>query len=222
MQRPRPRCGQPSPRLRHMSGPTRTEQRGQHSREQVLNAAETLMAARGYHSTSIADIIRESGVPSSSIYWHFQSKAGVLAAVMERGAHAFFTGISAAKPGADTDPRSSLEHVFVTSLEAVRANPSFLTLFLDFLLHFEDEPAVQERVISVRRAAKETVHHHIMASYAVYGEQRAARIADRVAPLTLAMFDGIFIALESQDGSDLDQAAVDAAAALDKLAESIP
>lgn len=204
-----------------MSGRNRTEQRGEQSREHVLNAAEALMSARGYRSTSMAEIIRESGVPSSSIYWHFQSKAGVLAAVMERGAHAFFTGISAAEPGADTEPRTALEHVFRASLKAVKENPSFLTLFLNFLLHFDDEPAVQEQVVAVRHAATETVHRHIRASYAVYGPERAGRIADRIAPLTLAMFDGIFIALEARDDTDTDQAAADAAAALDSLAESI-
>lgn len=205
-----------------MPGPTRTEQRGEHSREQVLNAAEELMSARGYRATSIAEIIRESGVPSSSIYWHFQSKAGVLAAVMERGAETFFSGISAADPGPDADPRSALEHVFRTSLKAVQENPRFLTLFLAFVLHVEDEPAVQKQVALVRRAARETVHRHIKASYAVHGDQRAERIADRVAPLALAMFDGIFVAIESADSTDTDRVASDAAHALDSLANSIP
>ena len=48
------------------------------------------MAARGYSGTSVSDIARESGLPASSIYWHFASKTGVLTAVMERGAARFF------------------------------------------------------------------------------------------------------------------------------------
>ena len=51
------------------------------------------MATSGYAATSISDIRRACGLPPSSIYWHFGSKEGVLAAVMERGAERFFAAI---------------------------------------------------------------------------------------------------------------------------------
>jgi len=51
------------------------------------------MATRGYAATSINDIRKACGLPPSSIYWHFGSKEGVLAAVMARGADRFFAAI---------------------------------------------------------------------------------------------------------------------------------
>ena len=196
--------------------------RGQHTREEVLRVAEAMMATRGYWSTSMAELIRESGVPSSSIYWHFTSKSGLLAAVMERGASAFFASIAAANPGPDQqDPRAALEHMLRQSAVAVADNPSFLALSINLLLHCEEEPTVQAQVSGVRRRAMELIRTHLTASYASYGQERADRIALRVAPLALAFFDGLFVSLQSSDGIDLDQALTDIATALHQVAEGI-
>jgi AcrR family transcriptional regulator len=73
--------------------PTKRQQQGEQSRELILDATERLMATRGYAATSISDIRNACGLPPSSIYWHFGSKEGVLAAVMERGADRFFAAI---------------------------------------------------------------------------------------------------------------------------------
>src|SRR5687768_185324 len=63
---------------------------GARSREEILDAAERLMGAHGYAATSISALAKASGLPPSSIYWHFGSKSGLLGAVMERGAWRFF------------------------------------------------------------------------------------------------------------------------------------
>src|SRR5215212_8700604 len=79
---------------------TKKQQQGVASRELILDATERLMATKGYAATSISDIRNACGLPPSSIYWHFGSKEGVLAAVMERGADRFFAAIPASE-GAD-------------------------------------------------------------------------------------------------------------------------
>src|ERR1700754_1186855 len=73
--------------------PTKKQQQGEQSRELILDVTERLMATRGYAATSISDIRKACGLPPSSIYWHFGSKEGLLAAVMERGADRFFAAI---------------------------------------------------------------------------------------------------------------------------------
>lgn len=69
------------------------QQQGERSRESILDATERLMATKGYAATSISDIRDACGLAPSSIYWHFGSKEGVLAAMMERGAQRFFAAI---------------------------------------------------------------------------------------------------------------------------------
>jgi AcrR family transcriptional regulator len=199
-----------------------TQARGVQARADILRAAEELMAAKGYWSTTMADLIRLSGVPSSSIYWHFTSKSGVLAAVMAQGAAAFFEGIIAAgQTAGQLPPRESLERMLRQSATAVAENPSFLTLYISFLLHQEQEPAVLEHVAEVRQQALEVIRTHLAQSYSPYGAERAQRIADRVAPLAIAMFDGLFISQQSSDQINMDVALSDVATALHGVAEGI-
>ncbi|MGQ9571868.1 MAG: TetR/AcrR family transcriptional regulator [Dehalococcoidia bacterium] len=47
---------------------------GQDSRERLLRAALKLFASRGYHNTSVADIVEESGCPRGLLYYYFSSK----------------------------------------------------------------------------------------------------------------------------------------------------
>ena len=53
-------------------------------RERILASAAELIAERGYHAVSMADIGDASGVVGPAIYRHFDSKGGLLAALFER------------------------------------------------------------------------------------------------------------------------------------------
>jgi TetR/AcrR family transcriptional repressor of nem operon len=55
----------------------------QDSRQRILQAALRLFARRGYHGTSITDIITESGCGKGSIFHHFPSKKALGHAVLE-------------------------------------------------------------------------------------------------------------------------------------------
>lgn len=52
-------------------------------RENVLSAARTEFAARGYAATSVRDIVARAGVTAPTLYHHFGSKAGVYGAVVD-------------------------------------------------------------------------------------------------------------------------------------------
>jgi AcrR family transcriptional regulator len=52
------------------------------ARAAVLEAAERLFDTRGYDPVSVAELIDASGVSNGSIYHHFGSKEGVLAALV--------------------------------------------------------------------------------------------------------------------------------------------
>ena len=53
------------------------------TRERILFAAMKLFAEKGYLSTSVADILREAGAHSGSLYHFFPTKQGVLTAALE-------------------------------------------------------------------------------------------------------------------------------------------
>ncbi|YCK37885.1 TetR/AcrR family transcriptional regulator [Actinomadura sp. ATCC 39365] len=64
--------------------------RGRRSRQEILDAAARVMSVRGYAGTSISTLVKETGLPKSAFYHHFESKAGLLSAVMAQGARGFF------------------------------------------------------------------------------------------------------------------------------------
>ncbi len=51
-------------------------------REQILQAAIICFSRKGYHLTTMDDIVAESGMSKGSLYWHFKSKKDILLAVM--------------------------------------------------------------------------------------------------------------------------------------------
>jgi len=57
------------------------ERLGRETRERVMDVAAGLLLRDSVSAMSIADLVRLSATPASSIYWHFGSKEGLVAAV---------------------------------------------------------------------------------------------------------------------------------------------
>ncbi|HEY7139834.1 MAG TPA: TetR family transcriptional regulator C-terminal domain-containing protein [Methylomirabilota bacterium] len=53
-------------------------------KEQILEVATRLMAVRGYHRTSLDDVLRESGAGKGNFYHHFRSKEELGYAILDR------------------------------------------------------------------------------------------------------------------------------------------
>lgn len=61
----------------------------QTNREYVVATAAELFLRRGIANTSMDDVVRESGVAKSNIYYHFKSKDSLLAAVVDHQVQIF-------------------------------------------------------------------------------------------------------------------------------------
>lgn len=178
--------------------PTKKQLQGAQSREQILDATEKLMGTRGYAATSISDIRKACGLPASSIYWHFGSKDGVLAAVMERGAHRYFAAIPA---------EATAEQQLDAVVEQQSQHPDFLRLFLLLSLERSDDPAVAQVVRRVRDTAIERFRDAIAQLLpATVPQRKADRVLDELAALAVAMSDGIFLAVHLEpETTDVNQ-----------------
>jgi AcrR family transcriptional regulator len=53
-------------------------------REKILQAAAELVARRGYHAVSLADIGAAAGIVGSGVYRHFTSKSAILVALLDQ------------------------------------------------------------------------------------------------------------------------------------------
>jgi TetR/AcrR family transcriptional regulator, transcriptional repressor for nem operon len=54
------------------------------TRDQILDAAAKLIHLRGYHGTSLDDVLRESGVGKGNFYYYFRSKEDLGFAIIDR------------------------------------------------------------------------------------------------------------------------------------------
>jgi AcrR family transcriptional regulator len=166
--------------------PTKKQQQGEQSRELILDATERLMATRGYAATSINDIRKACGLPPSSIYWHFGSKEGVLAAVMERGAERYFAAIPT---------EAEFERQLAAVIELQEQHPEFLRLFLLLSLERSHDPAVTEVLRRVRDQAITRFRDAIaqlLPDDAPPAKTR--RVVTELAAIATALSDGIFLA----------------------------
>ena len=70
----------------------RDQERKQHTREGLLDAAERVFALRGYHPTQVTDIVSEAAVGQGTFYRHFGSKRALLDELFERLASGLLAG----------------------------------------------------------------------------------------------------------------------------------
>lgn len=63
--------------------------KGAATRDQILDAAARLIHLRGYHNTSLDDVLRESGVGKGNFYYYFKSKESLGFAIIDRAVQGF-------------------------------------------------------------------------------------------------------------------------------------
>lgn len=69
------------------------------TREAIMDAATELFAARGVTSTSIDDIAAAAGIAKGSIYYNYESKAGLVEAIMARNSRLLGDALAEATRG---------------------------------------------------------------------------------------------------------------------------
>jgi AcrR family transcriptional regulator len=57
--------------------------KGERRRRQLMDEAARLFAERGYHTTSVADVVDGVGVGKGVFYWYFESKEALFLALLE-------------------------------------------------------------------------------------------------------------------------------------------
>ncbi|MFE7467426.1 TetR/AcrR family transcriptional regulator [Streptomyces sp. NPDC057499] len=202
--------------------------RGRRSRDEILEVASHLMAERGYAATTLSELSRESGLPKSAVYHHFRSKGGLLCAVMERGAYAFFRDMARAQenPPRQGSVRERLGWYLRRTGEVFLANPDFLRLHLILVMNAEAakdaEAAEIDRILErVRRDGRARMNRMIAESFAEYGPKVAQSVADRLDYFAIAGFDGAFVAWRADPSRSMTEAMELLTDAVAALGESI-
>lgn len=127
------------------AGMPRTQQ-GTQSRERILQAALDLIGERGYAATSVDALCKRAKIMKTALYWHFGSKEGLLAALLDRVSEEWIDEIRQHVDAGGT-PIERLDRALASLRSLIEARPRHLRLVLSVLLELgETDPRMRECV----------------------------------------------------------------------------
>ncbi|MDX2359114.1 TetR/AcrR family transcriptional regulator [Dietzia sp. PP-33] len=166
----------------------RTRAKGRESRRKIIEAAAAVAGERGYEGTTIAQVSRASGLPASSIYWHFADKDALLAAVVEESVELWLGQVTR---GEGESLAERVTGFCVGVARTFRDSPDFLRLVLMLALERRPvEPAAREIYLRLRGEAID----RIAAELQQVRPRLTGRDAHLLATYALTGGDGIFLA----------------------------
>ncbi len=181
--------------------PRRGSQQGRESRLRILDATLRLASEKGYEGTTISLVSDHTGLPASSIYWHFANKEALLAAAMEHG----ISQLPLALPEARRTAYDELAHErFARAVDMVVTGPEVWQFGLMLSLERRPkEPAARKTFLALHRRLTDTL--------AAWWESALPEdVADPVRARELAVFhlaciDGFFVGYSADQGWDLER-----------------
>ncbi|MDX6741649.1 helix-turn-helix domain-containing protein [Actinocorallia sp. A-T 12471] len=201
----------------------RRQQHGEESRQRILDAAVEIAAERGYEGTSMSLVRQRSGMPNSSIYWHFRDKDHLFAAVIDRSYHLWRDRLLDLISARDRSvPRlRQFQDIATAVADSLLERPEFLSLGL--MLTLERRPVeakARERFVEIRTEVHDFARDEFADILHGLPEDRRADLALRLAEFTIATADGVFLAYQlNPDAYDLHGAFATLGTAADALLE---
>lgn len=163
-----------------------TRANGEASRRRILDAAAAIAGERGYAGTSISEVSSRSGLPKSSIYWHFADKDALFAAVIEDSYEQWLEEFRIRAEMRTRSPRDLLVHLH----DSLASFPAFLRFGqLVILERHEQELSARTKFLEIRRRSL-AQFATIFATATGTDEGTAAKLA----AVALALVDGAFLA----------------------------
>ena len=191
------------------------------TRENLIHTAMKLFAEKGYHSTSIADILTSAGVNSGSLYHFFPGKQDLLVAVLDSYLHGINDMLlEPAWDGVD-DPAERVFALLAKYRELLVSTDFFYGCPIGNLaleLH-EPDPAVREKLMANFTAWREAVATCIRNA----AEHRKVTVdADALATLVLSVMEGgVMLSRTYRDLAPHDATVVELRGLFDQLGLSV-
>lgn len=168
-------------------------------RAQILNAAITWFAEKGYHETSIDDIAALTGLSKGAIYHHFQSKREIFLALLDAWSADLLARWQ--RIGRQADPLQALSHDTRETLAWAEDIVPLSRASLEFCCHAARDEESRRRVAAVYAAARRHFARLIEDArrQGLLGEVNPHLMATAL----IAMFEGLFM-LKAVDPQAID------------------
>ena len=134
--------------------------RGQASREirrqQIKEAALQVFADKGYHNTSVTDLVAAAGVARGTFYLYFESKESLFLELLDDLVAELRSGIKGVDPGSEAGVRAQLPGVIGRVLHTVSANRALTRILFREAIGLDAE--VDERLA----AFNDQIHEYVV------------------------------------------------------------
>lgn len=98
-------------------------------RQAILNASKALFARNGFFNTSVADIVKDTGLPAGSIYTYFDSKEDIICTIVDEGWQEFKTRLHENIDAAE-NPVDQLKLFTTKFIPELMTDIDFITIIL--------------------------------------------------------------------------------------------
>lgn len=150
---------------------------------------------------AISDLCTESGLPASSIYYHFGNKLGVLAALLERTFQELHAQFPAPSSFDNLEPLPRFEAWLTTACASLDQRPDYLRLLLAISVGpHKDAEMVRTTVRRIRDSAHTSWVEALTPVFAPDGGEEDGAFVEQMAVLGRAMTDGLSVS-NSFDGT---------------------
>lgn len=199
------------------------QSRSGNSKDQILQAALRLAVERGYDGTTMADVSAESGLPIGSVYWHYSNKEQLFVALLE---HSYEKWMEIY-----TGPVKLREKVTRGIIGSVGADPEHYTLEESFLRVAQmmaldkrlgglgEDSEVRKTYVRIRAKMFEVNVARVRESVPEELAEAYPELPSRLAVLSLAIADGLYVHANSEVSLDFEVFADLASQALEALVE---
>lgn len=123
------------------------QQRGQETRNRILDAALEAFALYGYDAASVSEICRRAAVTKGGFYHHFASKQSLFLEMLQRWLEELDSQLAVARSGAATIPDEFLRMARMIE-QVFRDAEGRLPIFLEFMTQAGHEPVIWEATIA--------------------------------------------------------------------------
>jgi AcrR family transcriptional regulator len=125
--------------------PTRA-QRQARTRKELVDAAERLFTAKGFHAASLDTVAAEAGFTKGAVYSNFASKEDLFFAVYERRVDARVAEIERTFAAAPS-PREGIERIIPVNA----TSDGWMSVFFEFWAHVLRHPELRDRFAAQHR-----------------------------------------------------------------------
>lgn len=196
----------------------RVHQSTPENEQAILEAVLQISVKVGYEGTTMAEVARVAGLPTGSVYWHFENKEGLFAALID---YCFDRWKTRHRGPENRDIlRTSIAGSAASSSDPSNAEEAFWIIGLLFALEKRLEGnAARNKYLQVRKEMYELMVEAVTPGIPAAALAVKPDLARKVVMLGRALTNGFYISASAGDDIDFAEAAELSALAMEKLVQ---